>query len=354
MTRNNLILILLFCFKIGFSQSDNYKQLRLFNKLWNKIDKNYPSFELKQVDWNDTYNWIKPKITPDLTQEQLMDTISLMLAPLNDGHIGVSMIKFFPLRVPKDFIAERNSQFYSEFSSDSLRGNLFELTNKTLQSHGFQNLKVGFQHDNSIIDFTHSDNIGYLHISKMEQISKKEVRRIMTSAVNELTNSKGLIVDVRDNRGGLDNNSDLIASFLIDSTIVARYEQTRKKESYEALTKPKKIEVKPNKVTFTKKIVLITNDRTRSAGEYLVLALKDLAHVTIVGDRTEGILGGSKIGFLPYGWIYGVNKWKVTSREKVWYEDIGIPPDYMMINKLEDIDNGVDPLIEKSIYLIDN
>jgi hypothetical protein len=354
MIKKILIIFLLFCYKIGLPQSDNYKQLRLFNKLWSKIDKNYPSFELKEVDWNRTYNLIKPKITPELTQVQLMDTISLMLAPLNDGHVGVSMIKFFPLRVPKDFIAERHSQFYSEFSSDSLRGVLFELTNKTLQSHGFQSLKVGFQHDNSIINFTHSDNIGYLHISKMERISKRDVRRIMSNAVNKLTDSKGLIVDIRDNRGGLDNISDLITSFLIDSTIVARYEQTRKMESYEALTKPKKIEIIPNKVTFTKKIVLITNDRTRSAGEYLVLALKDLAHVTIVGDRTEGMLGGSKIGFLPYGWIYGVNKWKYTSRENIWYEDIGIPPDFFIQNKLSDLDNGVDPIIEKAIFMIEN
>lgn len=136
MTRYKIILLLLICSKIGFSQSDNFKQMRLFNKLWTKIDEHYASFELKGINWQKSYDWIKPKITKDLTQEQLMDTLSLMLRPFNDGHVGISMITLFPLDAPKDFIAERKSQFYSEFPTDSLRDELFGLTNKTLQEYG--------------------------------------------------------------------------------------------------------------------------------------------------------------------------------------------------------------------------
>jgi C-terminal processing protease CtpA/Prc len=86
----------------------------------------------------------------------------------------------------------------------------------------------------------------------------------------------------------------------------------------------------------------------------ILLSLKDLPYVKIVGDRTEGILGGSKIGFLPYGWIYGVNKWKVNSRHGVWYEDMGIPPDYLIQNKIGNLKNGIDPLIEKAIEIFEN
>lgn len=328
--------------------------MRLFEKLWTKIDKNYPSFELKGVDWQKMYNYVKPKITSNLTQEQLMDTISLMLKPLNDGHVGVLMIKIFPLRVPKDCSAERKSQFYTEFPTDSLRNELFKITNRTLQSYGFEKLKSGYQSDSSIIDFVKSENIGYVHISNMERISKREVRNKMKNIVHKLSNSDGLIIDVRANNGGTDNISDLITSFFIDSLIVARYEQTRKKDSYNALTKSKKITIKPQNLTYTKKIIIITNDRTRSSGESLVLALKDLTYVQIVGDNTEGILGGSKLGFLPYGWIYGVNKWKVTSRNHVWYEDNGIPPGYLIQNKITNLENKTDPLIEKAIELIEN
>lgn len=169
----------------------------------------------------------------------------------------------------------------------------------------------------------------------------------------KLSNSDGIIIDVRANNGGTDNISDLITSFFLDSMIVARYQQTRKKDSYNSLTIPKKITIKPQDLTYTKKIVIITNDRTRSSGESLVLALKDLNNIQIIGDRTEGILGGSKLGILPFGWIYGVNKWKVTSRNNVWYEDIGIPPDYRIQNKISDLESKKDPLIEKAIELID-
>jgi hypothetical protein len=328
--------------------------MRLFEKLWTKIDENYPSFEIKGIDWQEMHNYIKPKITQSLTQEQLMDTISLMLDPLNDGHVGVLKIKIFPLREIKGFSAERQSQFYTEFSTDSLQNKLFEATGSTLHNYGFQKLKSGYQNDNSIIDFVKSENIGYIHISNMEGIKKRKVKNTMKGIVQEISNSDGLIIDVRANNGGCDNICDMITSFFIDSVIVARYEQTRKKKSYNSFTKPKKITIKPQDLTFTKNIIIITNDRTRSAGEFLVLALKDLPYVTIVGDRTEGILGGTKIGLLPYGWIYAVNKWKNTSRNHIWYEDIGIPPDYLILNKIENIETEVDPLIEKAIELIRN
>ena len=351
--------ILIFSFflisKIGFSQNDNYKQMRLFNKLWTKIDENYPSFKLKGIDWHEMYNYIKPKVSPTLTQEQLMDTLSLMLRPLNDGHVGVSMIKFFPLRVPKDFIAERKSQFYSEFKNDSLVNRLFYASNLTLQRHNFKSLNNGYNCDKSIIDFTESDKYGYIHISHMEGISKREVRDKMKTIISELTKLEGLIIDVRDNKGGLDQISDLITSYFIDSLIVARFEQTRINKTYDSFSMPKTIEIKPSKkLRFTKNIVILTNDRTRSAGEYIVLSLKDLSYVKVVGDRTEGMLGGSKIGFLPYGWIYGFNKWKVTSRYGVWYEDVGIPPDYLIQNKIGNLENLTDPLIEKAIELFEN
>ncbi len=353
MTRYKIILLLLICSNMGFSQSDNFKQMRLFNKLWKKIDNNYASFELKGINWQESYDWIKPKITKDLTQEQLMDTLSLMLSPFNDGHVGVSMITLFPLDAPKDFIAERKSQFYSEFSTDSLRNELFGLTNKTLLDYGFEQLNPGFQNDNSIIDFVKSDNIGYMHISHMERITKKQVKEKMKYIVHELSDSKGLIIDVRDNKGGLDGISDLIASYLIDTTVTARYEQVRKKGDYNSYTEPEEIKIHPKEIAFTKQIVIVANDRTRSAGEYFVLALKDIDYITIVGDRTEGMIGGSKIGILPYGWIYGVNKWKVTSRNHIWYEDIGIPPDFFIQNKISDIESNFDPVIKKAISLID-
>lgn len=199
-----------------------------------------------------------------------------------------------------------------------------------------------------------SNNIGYMHISHMERISKRQVREKMESIVQELSDSKGLIVDVRDNKGGLDNIADLIASYLIDTETVARYEQIRKKDDHNSYTKPEEKKIKPKKLTFTKRIIILTNDRTRSAGEYFVLTLKDLDYITIVGDRTEGMIGGSKIGLLPYGWIYGVNKWKVTSRNHEWYEDIGIPPDFYIQNEITDLESNFDPVIKKAIDLIGN
>ena len=355
MKKNILIAFLLICFKVGFSQSDNYKQMKLFNKLWRKIDNHYASFEIKGINWQESYDWIKPKISKDLTQEQLMDTLTLMLKPFNDGHVGVSMIKLFPLRFSKGFVAERESYFYKEFYNDSLRQSLFQTTNSTLIEYGFDSLQPGYSNDKNILDFSKSTDIGYIHMSHMSGISKRRTKILMKQILIECANYRGMIIDVRDNKGGYPKVGDQIAGGFINEKIHVSNDYKRKKKNHHSFRKPKPYYCKPIcKNPFVGTVIILTNDRTRSAGDSFVMSLMDLPNVTIIGDRTEGILGEAKIGFLPYGWIYGVNNYKILSPDGVNYEDIGIPPDTFIQNKLSDLERDRDPLIDKSMEVINN
>ena len=350
-----LILILVLIFKIGVSQNDNFKQMRLFEKLWTKIDKNYASFDIKGINWQESYNKFKPKITADLNQDQLIDTIELMLKPLNDGHVGVVKLRFFPLRISKGFSAERESYYYKEFPSDSLRRLLFGATNSTLVQYGFDSLPIGYNFDENILDFSTSDDIGYVHISHMEGISVRKTRSLMIEFLNKCQGFKAIIIDVRDNQGGLQKVCDQITgAFLVNKKHVSN-DYKRKRKSHDSFGKPKPYYCKPiSDNPFTGTVIILTNDRTRSAGENFVMSMMDLPNVTIIGDRTEGILGEAKIGILPYGWIYAVNNYKILSPDGINYEDIGIPPDYLIQNKISDITHKKDPLIEKAIELIEN
>ncbi len=77
--------------------------------------------------------------------------------------------------------------------------------------------------------------------------------------------------------------------------------------------------------------------------------MKQLSHVTIIGDETEGIFSDMYEFKLP-------NKWKVTlshqqyfSEDKENYEGRGISPNFRVVNTKADILNQVDPVIQKAL-----
>jgi carboxyl-terminal processing protease len=353
MRHNILLFSLVLSFKVGLPQNDNCKQMRLFEKLWTKIDENYASFEIKAINWQESYKEFKPKITADLTQEQLIDTIEMMLKPFNDGHVGLVKLKLFPLRIAKGFSAERESFFYNEFPNDSLRTLLFEATNSSLIQYGFDSLPFGYNSDKNILDYSTSNDVGYIHVSHMEGIGIRKTRLLMREFLKKCQGFNAIIIDVRDNQGGLAKVGDQIAGAFLDNKKQVSNDYKRKGKNHDSFSKPKPYYCKQfSKNPFTGTVIILTNDRTRSAGENFVMSLMDLPNVTIIGDRTEGILGEAKIGFLPYGWVYAVNNYKILSPDGINYEDIGIPPDYLIQNKISDISQKKDPLIEKAITLI--
>ncbi len=57
------------------------------------------------------------------------------------------------------------------------------------------------------------------------------------------------------------------------------------------------VELEPMKFdgeVFTKPIIILTSDWSASATEIFVLAMKELPYVTVIGNRTEGILPTSR------------------------------------------------------------
>ena len=103
------------------------------------------------------------------------------------------------------------------------------------------------------------------------------------------------------------------------------------------------------KIQFTKPIVILTSDFTASAAEVFIMLMKELPNVTLIGDETEGIFSDMYEFKLP-------NKWKVTlshqqyfSKDKENYEGKGISPNFKILNTKADIQNQVDPVIQKAI-----
>ena len=100
-------------------------------------------------------------------------------------------------------------------------------------------------------------------------------------------------------------------------------------------------------VKYSKKVMLLVDRGTYSAGSFTSLATKAIPNITLVGDTTGGGLGLPNGGQLPNGWNFRFSITQALTLDKDESYENGVPPD---ISALVDWnDRTKDEVIEKAI-----
>lgn len=139
------------------------------------------------------------------------------------------------------------------------------------------NIKREVIHDNTVSYKMLDSNIGYISVSAFETVTKKQFK----SAVDclEKKNEKGLIIDLRDNGGGLlDTALDMLDHILPKKLVVYTKDKNGVAEEY--YTKDDK-EIKIP-------IVILVNGNSASASEVFCGALRDYGKAKLLGTKTFG------------------------------------------------------------------
>lgn len=119
-------------------------------------------------------------------------------------------------------------------------------------------------------------NIGYIRISSFEEKTADDFKEQLRDLV--LDRVKGLVIDLRDNGGGLVDTSIAIADLLLDEGVVTYTEDRKgKKEFYKSAAGKTDLPY-----------VILVNGGTASASEILTAAVKDHQSGKIVGTKTYG------------------------------------------------------------------
>ncbi|MGE5284460.1 MAG: S41 family peptidase [Actinomycetota bacterium] len=125
------------------------------------------------------------------------------------------------------------------------------------------------------------DGIGYIRLTQFQQDSHQEVNRALQEFLREKGGLKGLILDLRNNPGGLLDQAVRIADEFIDSGLIV-YTDGRveaQKTKYAA----------HKEGTYTGfPIVVLVNAGSASASEIVAGALQDHGRAIIIGQRTFG------------------------------------------------------------------
>jgi TPR repeat protein len=303
-----------------------------FQILWNEFDRYYVFFESKNVNWQALYDIYAPQVTDQIDNAELFDILSSMLTHLDDGHVNL----IAPFK-------------YSKSTNRRPEGTLnLNFVKRKYLSAGFQTTGNGLFTSGQIFDA-----IGYLHIASFGSKNGRAWVEAIDPIVNEFFDHKGLIVDVRDNGGGNSDNADKIVGRFADQKRVSALLQWRNGSRHSDFGFIWKKYVEPaGDKQFTKPIIVLTDRKVVSSGEYFVLAMKRFPYVRTVGDTTFGALGSPLRKKLPNGWEYRIPTGKWSSADYVLYEDIGVPPDIHVAVSPSDSLMERDPVIEMAIQLL--
>ena len=165
------------------------------------------------------------------------------------------------------------------------------------------------------------NDIGYLEITSFDEGVAEDFKAKYLSLKEQ--GIKGLVIDLRDNGGGLVTEALKIVDYIVPKDQTALI--TVDKDGKEEISKTKEDAI------ITEPIVLLVNSSSASASEIMAGALKDLKCATIVGTNTygKGVIqqlltlsngAGLKITVEEY---YTPNKTKINK--------VGITPDYEIL-----------------------
>lgn len=175
-------------------------------------------------------------------------------------------------------------------------------------------------------------NIGYIQIKAFEEATDKDFKKAIEDFENK--NAKGLIVDLRDNGGGLVSSGVNVADELMGKGVVTFTKDRKgKKEYYRSDSKKTDLPY-----------VLLVNGNTASASEIISGAIKDSGEGKIVGTKTFG-KGVIQIS-IPIGDGSGI---KLTimqyfSPKGKTIHKKGIVPDYIVNGKNNQLKKAVEIL----------
>jgi len=318
------------CESLIVKPADADQHIEDFEAVWNRVNDVYPFLEFKKLDWDSIYTVYRPRFEAARGDEFYL-VFHDFLSELKDGHIyyrtdgGGQIYPFYPQRHFRD------RHGYNPFVIRSYFDSEFIVTDSRVAEYNIL-----------------PSNIGYLFISGFHGNYLVEE---FSEILDYLKETSGLIIDIRQKRGGSYQNVEAVVTRFIS----------------EPLERPKLyllgelIDIPPfqpsGPFTYTKPVVVLANGNTFSAGEITTEIMKQLPQVLVVGDTTGGGGVASSNGRpehvgsykLPSGKYVYIGTGYFEKYEGGVIEWNGVAPDIRIQQSGQDTDKGIDKQLEFAI-----
>jgi hypothetical protein len=328
-----LFTILISCESLFVKPAESSLNIEDFEAAWNRVNTVYPYLEFKGINWDSIYTVYRPR-AENAKGDEFYLVLRDMLSELKDGHVfyttdgGGEVYPFYPQRHFKDRHA------YSPFV-------VRKYFNKELR------LSESGSVEYEIIP----GNIGYVFLADFQE---DYLIKEFPGVLEYLRNTKGLIIDIRQKRGGNYANVEAVVTRFMTSPL----------ERPGFIVLGEKWDLAPfqpqGPFTYTNPVVVLINGSTFSAGELCTEILKQLPNVTAVGDTTGGGSAGGNndppelktLYELPSGKMIDIGTIDLRRYDGLPWEWLGVPPDIRIVQTEADIHQGRDKQLEYAINML--
>lgn len=303
-----------------------------FDALWDIVDTRYCFFREKNIDWKEIGQKYRAQIDEETNSIELFFICAAMLDELKDGHVNLSSryntsyYRKWWSEYPQDFNLRTLQQYYLEFNYLTTSGIYYK------QLPG---------------------EIAYMYYPSFSYpIGETSLDYILAI----LHKSRGLIIDIRDNGGGLLTNIETLVSRFIDKKITGGFIMHKTGPGHSDFSEPYPIEYEPAdsyRIKWDGPIVLLTNRSCYSAANDFTSVMKSLPNVTVVGARTGGGGGLPFTSELPVGWSVRFSACPLlNSRGECTEDGIDPSPGCEVHAPDEELSAGKDAILEFAIALL--
>ena len=307
-----LILCSLFlCIECGFAQQADqieYNKEKTVMEVCKKIESIYPDKKLGKVVSDQILKEFKLNKYKDIkSPENFADKLASDLVRFSkDEHFNIEYDPQLAEKMKKD--AENG------FAASDRSWTESQVNKNRPNNYGFKELKILER------------NIGYLKLDMF--FSLKYAGDIAVASMNFFSNCDGLIIDLRDNKGGWDEMGMFLISYFIDED-----EQGTMKIVHSTIDNVYHASVISNYVPGHKHldipIYILISNRSASSAEGFAYRMKYLKRAILVGEKTAG--AETPVEPIPVGdhFILQIPCYEniYSSAEGPGWQEIGVDPD---------------------------
>ena len=296
----------------------------MFDTVWNEFDQNYAMFILRpDVNWDELKTMYRPKALEAKDQFAFAAVIAEMLTPLRDLHVWY-------------MVSSSYVSIYGEPVSANANLNAYTTIIGTLEDAG-KDVQYGKT----------SDNYGFIAIYKW---SDQNTPSAVDNALEQLKDTKGLIVDVRYNGGGSEPLAQQVAGRFADKPYIYAYHRYRNGPKHTDLGGYNARSVSPQGAwRYDKPVICLIGKKCMSSNESFAAMMGECPNVTLMGDRTRGSSGNPKVVDLPMDMQFSVPRWIDYLPDKTPLDKHGVYPDVWFEPKAGAFEGNRDDLLQAAL-----
>ncbi|MDX1396296.1 MAG: S41 family peptidase [Gemmatimonadota bacterium] len=239
-----------------------------FDTFWTAFDTTYPYFEYKEIDWDEAAATFRPRAAEASSREELVDVLVEATTPMRDRHVTFET----PTR---GTVPTYEPDFFVNWDLDAWTALV---------------TAAGWDQTRPNLGSTRLEGIPYIAIGARNpaQFTSADFDAVL----ERFRDDTALVLDVRPNGGGSDSLALAVAGRFADASRVVQFVQVRNGPDHSDLGPlvPRSVEPR-GEWQFEGEVIVLAGRGSLSGNETFVAAMRELPHVTIVGDTTGGSSG---------------------------------------------------------------